>query len=95
MAKSTYTVSKALKLLRKALVQSGLERVNITVSCHGLTTEEGHSFAQKLLASGFGEALTEPGQSHEYSHRAGQFSWVTVVRGSDEINLFYNLEEVS
>jgi len=92
MAKRVYTVSEALAILRRSLARCGLEQVNITVSSHGLTTEKSGSLAQDLLADGFGKSVTEAGETYEYSHQPGCYSWRTVAQGDDQVNLFYNLE---
>lgn len=92
MEKSVPTVNEALEILRNSLERCGLEKVNISVSSHGLTSTESGALVKDLLANGFGETVTEAGQVYDYLHQPGRYSWVTVAQGNDLVNLFYNLE---
>lgn len=89
------TFSEALTLLKKSLQQCGLERVNITVSCHDLTRQQSETLAQHLLAVGFGQKVNTATQNYPHTKSFGHFSWLSVAQGTDEINLFYEVEEAS
>lgn len=93
MVDKPYNINEALALLRGSLAGLGLERVNISVTGHGLTREKSAGIARDLVAGGFGREVKPADRSVRYETRDGWFSWDTVEEGDDLINLFYSLGE--
>ncbi|MDF9408195.1 hypothetical protein L7E55_07455 [Pelotomaculum isophthalicicum JI] len=87
------SVSEALELLEIALKKHGLDSANITISSHGLTPEQSGSIARDIVAGGFGEDVRLAGKLVKYEDREGWFSWNTVGRDGDYINLFFSVGE--
>jgi hypothetical protein len=91
MENRVYNISEALELLKSSLERCGLESVNISINGHDLTPVKSGDLVRDLIVGGFGERVSEAGQTFRYSQRQGHYSWVTVEQGGDRINLFYNL----
>lgn len=86
------SVCDALEVLKTSLRQQGLDNVNVTINCHGLSRERSGMVAGILVAGGFGKAVRPIQKPVKYPDRDCWFSWFGVEQGSDNINLFFDVE---
>lgn len=87
------TINEALEILRKSLGQHGLNRVNISINSHGHTSEESADTARAIVAGGFGKEVIPAKEPLKHQGSESWFSWNTVRRGCDIINLFYKVAD--